>query len=62
MPLMIVIEVLDDGGKGRNGHEDLFRLRWLNASCLFRLAYPRREARYRARGADSGHSAGGYRR
>jgi hypothetical protein len=25
------------------GLEDLFRLRWLNASCLFRLADPRRE-------------------
>jgi hypothetical protein len=61
MPLMIVIEALDDGGKGM-GHEDLFRQRWLHANCLFRLADPRREARHPARGDDSGHSAGGYRR
>jgi hypothetical protein len=40
------------------GHEDLFRQRWLHANCLFRLADPRREARYPARGAGSRRSRG----
>ena len=40
------------GAREGMGHKDLFRQRWLNPSCLFRLADPRREARYPARGAD----------
>ena len=37
MPLMIFIDSTRRRGQEGMGHKDLFRQRWLNASCLFRL-------------------------